>query len=162
MHKIVISNTSPIFYLHRIGLLELLKRLYGEIIIPNAVLEELEDGKKTGEDIPAVQEYNWIKVRRISVPSSIKIIPDLGKGEAEVLALGLEERDHLLIIDDGLARIIAKLQSLKFTGTAGVLLKAKKEGLINEIKPLLNKLKESRFFLKEKLVIDILKLSGEM
>lgn len=162
MHKIVISNTSPIFYLHRIGLLELLKRLYGEIIIPNAVLEELEDGRKAGEDIPSIKEHNWIKVRHISVPSSIKIIPDLGKGEAEVLALGLEERDHLLIIDDGLARVIAKLQSLKFTGTAGVLLKAKKEGLINEIRPILNNLKGSGFFLKEKLVIDILKLSGEI
>ncbi len=162
MHKIVISNTSPIFYLHRIGLLELLRKLYGEIIIPNAVLEELEEGKKAGEDIPAVQEYKWIKVKRISVPSYIKIIPDLGKGEAEVLALGIEERNHLLIIDDALARAIAKLQSLKFTGTAGILLKAKKAGLINEIKPILNKLKESGFFLKEKIAADILKLSGEI
>jgi len=66
MHKSVISNTSPIFYLHRIGLLELLKKLYGEIIIPNAVLEELEEGKKAGEDIPAIREYKWIKVRNNS------------------------------------------------------------------------------------------------
>ena len=101
-------------------------------------------------------------MKRISVPSSIKIIPDLGKGEAEVLALGLEERDHLLIIDDGLARVIARLQSLKFTGTAGVLLKAKKEGFINEVRPILNNLKSRGFFLKEKIIIDILKLSGEI
>ena len=94
------------------------------------MLEELEEGEKSGEDIPSVREYKWIKVKRISVPSSIKIIPDLGKGEAEVLALGLEEKGHLLIIDDGLARVIARLQSLKFTGTAGVLLKAKKRGLL--------------------------------
>lgn len=78
------------------------------------------------------------------------------------MALGLEERGHLLIIDDGLARVIARLQSLKFTGTAGILLKAKNAGLINEIKPILNKLKESRFYLKEKIVADILKLSGEI
>ena len=76
--------------------------------------------------------------------------------------MGLEERQHLLIIDDTLARKIAKLHSLKFTGTAGILLKAKKEGFINEIKPILNRLKYSGFFLREKLIADILKLSGEI
>jgi predicted nucleic acid-binding protein len=77
------------------------------------------------------------------------------------LALALEEKQHLLIIDDSLAREIAKLLSLNFTGTAGVLLRAKKEGLINEIKPVLTKLKAAGFFIKDKLVDDILKLSGE-
>lgn len=160
MHKIVISNTSPIFYLNKIGHLELLERLYGEIIIPRAVLEELEDGRKAGEDVPEVSSYEWIKVRSVSLPYYIKIIPDLGKGEAEVLALGLEE-GHLIIIDDALARRIASLYSLKFTGTAGIFLKAKKEGLIKEIKPILNTLKDSGFFLKDKLIADIIKLAGE-
>ena len=68
MHKIVISNTSPIFYLNKISHLELLKRLYGEIIIPRAVLEELEDGRKAGEDAPEVSSYEWIKVRSVSLP----------------------------------------------------------------------------------------------
>ncbi len=161
MHKIVISNTSPIFYLNRLGYLELMGQLYGEIVIPYGVLEELEEGGKSGEDVPAINKYKWIKVRRISVPSHIKIIPDLGKGEAEALSLALEEKQHLLIIDDELARKIAKLQSLKFTGTVGILLKAKKEGLINEVKPVLNQLKDVGFFLKKELIADILKLSDE-
>lgn len=161
MHRIVFANTSPIFYLGKLDYLELLERLYGEVIIPYAVLEELEEGKKADEDVPEISKYKWIKVRRISVPSHINLIPDLGKGEAEVLSLGLEETQHLLIIDDKLARQIAKLQSLKFTGTAGVLLNAKKEGLINEIKPILNRLHDVGFFLRKKLIDDILKLSGE-
>lgn len=161
MHKIVISNTSPIFYLNRLGYLELMERLYNEIVIPYAVLEELGEGKKTGEDVPEISKYKWIKVRHISVPSHIKIIPDLGKGEAEALALALEEKQHLLIIDDTLARRIAKLHSLKFTGTAGILLKAKKKGLINEVRPILSRLKDVGFFLGENVVADILKLSGE-
>jgi predicted nucleic acid-binding protein len=103
MPKTVISNTSPIFYLNRIGHLELVERLYGEIVIPHAVLKEIEEGRKTDEDIPDVGRYKWIKLKSISVPSYIKIIPDLGEGEAEVLALGIEEREHLLIIDDALA-----------------------------------------------------------
>jgi predicted nucleic acid-binding protein len=162
MPKVVISNTSPIFYLHRLGYLELLERLYGEILIPYAVLEELKEGERTGEDVPDIGEYKWIKLRNVAVPSSIKTIPDLGKGEAEVLALGLEEKEHLLIIDDSLARKIAKLQSLKFTGTAGILVKAKEKGLINELKPILDLLKDKRFFLREKVIADILKLSGEV
>lgn len=161
MHKTVISNTSPIFYLNRLGYLELLERLYGEIVIPYGVLEELEEGEKAGEDVPDVSKYKWIKLGNISVPSFIKIIPDLGKGEAEALSLAVEEKQHLLIVDDELARKIAKLQSLKFTGTAGILLKAKKGGLINEIKPILNQLKNVGFFLSEKVLTDIVKLSGE-
>jgi predicted nucleic acid-binding protein len=118
MREPVISNTSPIFYLHRLGLLDLLEKLYGEIIIPNAVLEELEEGKKSGEDVPDVRIISWIKIRSISVPPAITIIPDLGKGESEALALALMEKQHLLIIDDALATEIAGLQSIRFTGTA--------------------------------------------
>ena len=87
--------------------------------------------EKRGEDAPEVSNYEWIKVRSVSLPYYIKIIPDLGKGEAEVLALGLEE-GHLIIIDDALARRIASLYSLKFTGTAGIFLKAKKRGLLRK------------------------------
>lgn len=161
MHRMVISNTSPIFYLHQLGYLELLKKLYRGVVIPYAVLEELEEGRKAGENVPDVHKYEWIKIRHISVPSHIRIIPDLGKGEAEALALALEEKQHLLIIDDTLARRIAKLHSLKFTGTAGILPKAKKKGLINEVKPILNRLKDCGFFLREELIADILKLSEE-
>lgn len=161
MHKIVISNTSPIFYLYRLGYLELMEQLYGEIVIPNGVVEELNEGGKTGEDVPDIKRYKWIKVRHISAPYQIKIIPDLGKGEAEALALALLENEHLLVIDDLLAREIAKLQMIKFTGTAGILMKAKKRGLITVVKPILNKLKDTGFFLSDNVLADILKLSGE-
>lgn len=67
MHKIVISNTSPIFYLYRLGYLELMEQLYGEIVIPNGVVEELNEGGKTGEDVPDIKRYKWIKVRHSSV-----------------------------------------------------------------------------------------------
>jgi predicted nucleic acid-binding protein len=157
----VIVNTSPLFYLHRLGYLHILKNLYGEVIIPHAVLTELEEGKKLGEDVPEVKNYNWIKVKNVTIPAFIKMIPDLGQGEAEVLALGCEESDSLLIIDDALARKIVKLQTIKFTGTAGVLLRAKREGYIPEIKSIIEKLKEAGFYLSDKLIVEMLKLSGE-
>lgn len=160
-HRIVIVNTSPLFYLHRLGCFHCLEKLYGEIIIPEAVAFELEEGKRLGEDIPEITDYHWIKVRKVTIPAFIKIIPDLGQGEAEVLALACEERAPLLIIDDALARKIAKLQAFKLTGTAGVLLKAKKEGHISEIKSILEKLKGVGFYLSDRIITDILKISGE-
>ncbi|MBM4137158.1 MAG: DUF3368 domain-containing protein [Nitrospira sp.] len=161
MHRTVIVNTSPLFYLHRAGCLDCLEKLYGEIVIPEAVAFELEEGKRIGEDVPKIEDYHWIKVKKVTIPAFIKIIPDLGQGEAEVLALGCEEKEPLLIIDDSLARRIAKLQAFKLTGTAGVLLKAKKVGHIAEIKPIIEKLKEAGFYLNDKLVADILKMSEE-
>lgn len=92
MHKIVIVNTSPLFYLHRLGYFHLLKKLYDQIIIPHAVMAELEEGDKLGEDVPKITDYNWIKVKDVKiVPAFIKMIPDLGQAESEVLALGCEE-----------------------------------------------------------------------
>ena len=83
------------------------------------------------------------------------------KGESEVLALGCEEIDPLLVIDDNLARRIAKLQAFKLTGTAGVLLRAKSEGYITGFKSTIERLKEIGFYLNDKLIVEILKASGE-
>ncbi len=60
MHKIVIVNTSPLFYLHRLGYFHLLEKLYDQIIIPHAVIAELEEGDKHGEDVPKIRDFNWI------------------------------------------------------------------------------------------------------
>lgn len=161
MPKIVIVNTSPLFYLHRLGHLHLLEKLYGEIVVPRAVVTEIEEGKKLGEDVPNMADYKWIKTKDVTIPMFIKMIPDLGLGEAEVLALGCIEKESLLIIDDALARRIAKLQEFKLTGTAGVLLRAKKEGYIVEIKSTIERLKEVGFYLNPELIADILKIAGE-
>lgn len=160
-HRTVIVNTSPLFYLHRLDCLDCLEKLYGEIIIPEAVMLELEEGRKVGEDVPDIADCQWIKVKKVTIPAFIKIISDLGSGEAEVMALGCEEKEPLLIIDDSLARRIAKLQAFKFTGTAGVLLKARKKGYITEIKPLIERLREVGFYLSDRLIADILKMAEE-
>lgn len=121
----------------------------------------LKRGEKAGEDVPEIKDYGWIIVKKVTIPAFIKIIPDLGQGEAEVLALACEENNPLLIIDDALARKIANLQQIKFTGTAGVLLRAKKEGYIKGLKLIIDKLKETGFYISDKLIVEILKSSGE-
>ena len=54
MHRKIIANTSPLFYLHRLGYFDILHKLYGEIIIPFSVMKELEEGFKIGEDVPRI------------------------------------------------------------------------------------------------------------
>ncbi len=68
MPEVVISNTSPIFYLHRLRRLDLLQKLYQEIIVPKAVVAELEAGRRQGEDVPEIDSYEWIKIRAIRSP----------------------------------------------------------------------------------------------
>ena len=161
MPEIVISNTSPIFYLHRLRLLDLLQKLYQEVIVPKAVVAELEAGRKQGEDVPAIDSYEWIKIRAIRSPQIMGLSTDFGPGETEVLALALEESDSLVIIDEKLARRIARLRGLRVTGTAGILLKAKQKGHILAVKPFLDRLQEIHFHLSDNVRTLILSTAEE-
>jgi predicted nucleic acid-binding protein len=74
MPEMIIVNTSPIFYLHRLGLLEMLNKLYGDITIPEAVRNELEKGHVQGEDVPQLENYPWIQI----ITSMPSIMPTKG------------------------------------------------------------------------------------
>ncbi len=161
MPEVVISNTSPIFYLHRLRLLGLLQELYQKIIVPRAVVAELEVGRRQGEDVPEIDSYEWIETRAIRSPQILGLSTDFGSGETEVLALALEESDSLVIIDEKLARKIAHLRGLRVTGTAGVLLKAKQEGHIRAVKPFLDRLQDMHFHLSDSVRTLILNKAGE-
>jgi predicted nucleic acid-binding protein len=158
----VIVNTSPIFYLHRLHLIELLKKLYGTIIVPTAVVSELSQGKAQGADVPDLSTLSWIKVQNVKISEFLKFIPDLGPGEAEVLTLGLENMGSLIIIDDRLARHIAELQKLTFTGTADILLKAKHKGYIVSVSEVITQLSKLGFRISNRLKQDISRLEKEV
>jgi predicted nucleic acid-binding protein len=161
MPELVISNTSPLFYLHRLRHLDLLQKLYQRVIVPEAVADELKAGRNQGEDDPDIADYNWIEVRAVRVPELVRLITDLGAGEAQVLALAPEEPGSLVILDDRLARQVATLQNLRLTGTAGMILKAKQEGHIAAVAPLLTRLTQLDFRLSDAVKARILKLAQE-
>jgi predicted nucleic acid-binding protein len=91
----------------------------------------------------------------------VTLIADLGAGEAQALALGLEEPGSLALLDDRLAREVARMRNIRITGTAGVLLKAKQEGYIPAPAPLLNRLLQLDFRLSDAVKSSILKLAQE-
>ncbi len=113
----VVSNTSPLLYLHQVGQLDLL-------LLP--------------------------------------MVTDLGRGEAEALALALAFPGSLLILDDALGRRIAQHLELTYTGTLGVLVKAKKEGHLPAVKPVLEALiGQTTMYLSGNLVGWVLREAGE-
>jgi predicted nucleic acid-binding protein len=156
-----ICNTSPLLYLHLIGQLGLLPELYGEVFVPPAVKTELQAGAARGVDVPQIATFSWLRVMPVASAASIPLVMDLGQGEAEVIALGLENPDSRLILDDMLARRIAHLQKLLFTGTVGVIVKAKQTGLIPAVWPIVVALREAGLWLSDDVVTEVLRQAGE-
>jgi predicted nucleic acid-binding protein len=159
--RFVVVNTSPLLYLHQAGVLELLHKLYGTVHTPNAVIQELQAGQQQGVSVPQVGAMDWID--RVTLPSTdwIPDVTDLGEGEAEVIAVGRTQVDSLLVIDDALGRRIAQLYGLRYTGTLGVLLKAKQLGHIRQIQPVLEQLQGLGMWLSDGLIQQVLHSANE-
>jgi len=157
----VICNTSPLQYLHQIGMLHLLPALVDTVIVPEAVVEELAIGRALGASLPDPQAVEWIIVRRPVSAPALPLVTDLGPGETQVLALALESRDAIVVVDDDLARRTAEALGLRLTGTLGILLDAKRAGLIPAVEPLLDQLQQLRFRLAAHTRAAVLRLAGE-
>lgn len=156
----VVSNTTPIISLLKLLRLDILEKLYSEISIPNAVFQEIEVGKnkKYYQDLSKI---NWINIVEIQDKQAVKYFLDLDSGEAEAIVLATEINADLIIMDEKLGRFHAKHADLKVTGTIGVLIKAKKQGLISELRPVLYELTNKGIWISEKLIKEILIQVGE-
>jgi predicted nucleic acid-binding protein len=156
----VISDTTPILSLLKIGKLELLKELYEQVSVPYAVYNEIEKGK--GKPFYAdLSKVSWIKIEKIQDSGSRVYFFDLDEGEAEVIILAYEQKAGLVIIDELAGRRYAKQMDIKLTGTLGILLKAKEHGYIDQITPLLDSLTRQGSWINPKLVAKVIALAGE-
>ncbi len=157
----VICNTSPIQYLHQLGLLHVLPALAGRVIVPPAVAEELSVGRAAGVNLPDLASLGWIRVQRPTSEPAAPLVADLGPGETQVLMLGLELHDAIVVLDDALARRFAESLGIRFTGTLGLLLDAKQRALVPHIAPLLDQLQALAFRLAPHTRAAVLRLAGE-
>ncbi len=103
----VISNTSPLLYLYRIGVLEWLPTLCSAVWIPQAVVHELQEGQRKGYDVPMPRAYAWLQVVNAGAVPSAWLVLDVGAGELAVLTLALEHPLRVVLLGDGRARRIA-------------------------------------------------------
>ena len=163
MKRIVVSDTTAITHLAKIGALHILKTLYSEILIPEAVFNELSAVKRTQPGAIQVLNSNWIKVtplKNAAIAAKLKVHLDLG--ESEAIALAVEKDADVLIIDEVAGRVEAKKHVKKIIGMIGVLLEAKKVGIIVSIKPYLIQLRNTGFRMGDELYEFALKAAGEI
>lgn len=158
---LVVSNTSPLLYLYRTGHLELLRQLYGQVHLPPAVQSELAAGADQGIAVPSPSDYAWISILRVKNPQLMPMIKDLGAGETEAIALGLEHPGSLVILDDQLGRKIARASGLRVTGTLGVVLKGKRAGLLSSVAIVVDELRGAGLWIGDELARDVVAEAGE-
>jgi uncharacterized protein len=160
---IVVSNTSPIFYLSTIGQLDLLHQLYDEIVIPTAVFNEITHVGNTDASARVVPTLSWIKTQSVADRAFVNTLrAELDPGEAEAIALAVELNANRLLIDERLGRSVAMQVRLQATGVLGILIAAKKKNLIQDVKPLLDALIEQvGFWIDSRLYAEVLQVVSE-
>ncbi len=160
---IIISDTSPISNLLKIGQLLLLQQLYGKVIIPQRVYQEICALEKLGVDITLIQSADWINVQPAPDQALVATLSvELDPGEAEAIALAIAVQADRLLIDERIGRTVAQRYGLRITGLLGVLVAAKKENFIPELKPILDQLiTQSKFRVHPDLYAQILQDADE-
>jgi predicted nucleic acid-binding protein len=161
---IVISNASPIINLAIIGRLNLLKTIWGKIYVPEAVWKEVVIDGEDKEEMAEIKKSDWIIVEKVKDRNlALLLLQNLDKGEAEAIALAVEKKADIILLDETDAREAADIYKLGKTGVLGILLLAKLKEEIPNLKPEIEKLKiMANFRLKDSLVQRVLKEAGEM
>jgi len=160
---IVISDTTAISNLVRIGEIRLLRILYGKILIPKAVYEELLVLAQRGIDILSIlnQElFDGIEVEENDLLQELSV--ELDKGEAEAIILAIEKNADLLLIDELKGRKIATEKSIPIIGTLGILINAKKNNLITSVKDKMDNLRSIGFWINQNLYDRIVQLESKL
>jgi len=158
---IAIADSGPLIGLARIGQLELLPRIFSEIIAPTEVWHEVTE---KGRGMPGAYEISQVKWIKIQNPSSQLVQPLsilVDAGEAQAIALAQTTLSCIILLDDARARKIAARLGLKQIGTIGLLLRAKRMGLIEKIKPHIEALIQNGIYIRRQLIDAVLHEAGE-
>lgn len=153
---IVVSDTTPIISLMKVGQLELLQKLFGVVYIPEAVYRELIENEAYPEETRVVQECNFLLVENVQNEKSVIILRNftgLDAGESEAIILADEKKSAVLLMDEHKGRQVAKKMGITITGTIGILAQAYDERLLakEDVERCIEQLKESGIRISEKL-----------
>ncbi|MBC8876428.1 MAG: DUF3368 domain-containing protein [Planctomycetes bacterium] len=149
----VVSNSSPLIALDQIGRLAVLSQLFDEVTVPPAVVRETN---------PLLILPPWVIEQPLTQPIGAQVLAaSLGAGEREAICLAIESSADWIILDDRPARRLAASLDLPMVGTLGILLAAKRRGLLAEIRPCLDELIRHDFFMTRNLYEQVLTQAGE-
>jgi predicted nucleic acid-binding protein len=161
--KAVVSDSTVLIGLAKIDFLFLLKEMFQEIHVPEAVFREVtqDGGLKPGAE--AVRNASWILRQEIKDRTQARFLMTvLEEGEAEVLVLAKELQADLILLDEEKARKSATRAGFSVMGVIGILIAAKRLGLITSVRSCIEKLQQEKFRLSERVVTMALQQAGEL
>lgn len=162
----VVSNTSPVLNLAIIDRLYLIQEQFGEVYIPQAVIQEL----RVNENLPGCQrlreamDAGWLRVEEVSDSTTIQVLQrDLDRGEAEAIALALEFKAKWVLLDEREARKVAKNLGLRVTGVLGIMLRASRQGRFPSLRSEIEMLRDKAgFHIADQLLYELLEASRKV
>lgn len=147
-----VINASPFILLCKSGLAEILPELFAEVYMPEAVSDEIFQGDDTASQKLSVYQKNWLKFCQVKTVEDV-LVWNLGNGETEVLSFAFENKAQFTaLIDDRAARKCAETLNIKTLGTGGILILAKKCGLIENVAVELKKLQSAGLWISNEVV----------
>jgi predicted nucleic acid-binding protein len=156
-----VVNTAPLLFLTRIGRLSVLRE-FGSILVPEAVVSEVR--YKRDDETSSVNKAldEWLKISIVSDKNLLAVLEkELGRGEAEVIALAIEQNIGWVILDDQDARRFAHRYGLNVIGTLGLLAWGKRKNLIESLRDKIKKLNEAGLYATKRLIEELLREVGE-
>lgn len=159
---IVVSDASPLITLASVGELDLLRKLFGEVLIPDCVQAEVVQADRAGtEDVAGAE---WIRMVPAPDDSFLMVLRnEVDPGEAEAIALAFDLGADTLLLDERSARNLALGMGFTVLGVAGVLLRAKRRGFLPLVQPVLDRMRgQGRFRISNRLYEATLRDAGEL
>ncbi|OBQ33357.1 MAG: nucleic acid-binding protein [Anabaena sp. CRKS33] len=159
---IIVSDTTPISELAKVDHLDLLPKLFGKVVIPQGVFDELQVGEHPAAKL--VQDLPWLEVVMVDNQQLVRELQQsfkLDLGESEAIALAEEISASGLLIDERAARKVAMARKLPLIGTVGILLLGKRRGLLDSVKDVLDEMQAQGMRISERLYVQVLTLAQE-
>jgi len=157
---IVISNTTPFISLCSVDLLNLLPSIFGEVHVAPSVVDECSEGGRIF--VPDLASLPWVRVQSVENELQLPALFELDRGERDTLLLAALQPDALVIMDEKLGRNMAEYMGLQVTGTLGVLVKARAQGLIPSFSQAASRMREQGIYFHEGLIRRIATRLGEL
>ena len=158
----IISNATPLIAFAKIGQIALLQKIVKNLVIPEAVADEISAYPQGQPGFIDLKQETWIGIQSITTEQQVSLLlPKLDRGEAEVIALALERQAQLVLIDELTARKVAVSLNLNLSGSVGILIRAKQVGEIVAVKPLLDAMSQQKIYFSQRFIDTVLRLVGE-
>lgn len=154
----LVVNTGPLIAFARGGVLDLIGQLPLVLICPQEVRDELDAGEGAGY---VHVQPSWLQVEQLSGTLSLSLRANLDSGEAATIQLATERGTGIVCIDEHKGRQVAKAMGLEVTGSLGLLVRAKHEGLIDELRPVIERIRDAGHFYSDGLIKRVLEGVGE-